>query len=99
MLRLPIAAKDIGPPPPPVDPVARKAASVAAAPPIGHELRQRPSRSHQKIFHIVLEHDQPLNVAEGERPRMSAFDDDELISLVRLFTSKGQAVVAPAECP
>jgi hypothetical protein len=97
--RLRITPDDIGPPPSPVVAVARKVAPVATAALIRREARQRPAGAHQKTFHVVLEDDQPLEVPEGERPRVPAFRDDELKPLVGLFAPEVQTVGAPAERP
>ena len=78
--RLEEAASDVGPPPTSVIFFAGNPAPIAAAAVIGREVRKRPSGTQEERFHVVLEGDQPLEVAEGEGPRAPAFVDDELIS-------------------
>src|SRR5207248_5690104 len=43
--------------------------------------------------------DQALDVAKREGPRTPVFSDDELIALVRMFSSQCQAVVPASERP
>lgn len=97
--RLEEAASDVGPPPTSVIFFAGNPAPIAAAAVIGREVRKRPSGTQEERFHVVLEGDQPLEVAEGEGPRAPAFVDDELISLVRPRAPQGQRILPAMEGP